>query len=143
MLEMVGRSESTNNKMSDSEFIKNLWEEIIVKEKLNAIMRLVEKQDNQENLRQRIREELTSLWNNSEIPTLKMILDKLIKLEEGKQKIIPEKEITNKPELKAINAWRRVNEPMMIDISKMKPNISEPIGKVLDNLGQLSKKGKF
>jgi len=84
MLEMVGRSESTNNKMSDSEFIKNLWEEIIVKEKLNAIMRLVEKQDNQENLRQIIREELTSLWNNSEIPTLKMILDKLIKLEEGK-----------------------------------------------------------
>lgn len=129
--------------MSDTELIQALWKEIVLKERLGVIIDLIENSKvNQDNLRSIVRKELTNLWNNSEIPTLKLILDKLTKLE-GEQKIIPEKEIKNKPELKAINAWRRIKEPIIMDISQMKPKISEPIGKALDDLGSLCKKGKF
>ena len=58
--------------MSDTELIQALWKEIIAKERLGVIIDLIENlKDNQNNLRSIIREELTNLWNNSEIPTLK------------------------------------------------------------------------
>ena len=130
---------------SPNEKIQALWEEIIIKEKINNItIKMDEIKKDQTQIREIIREELTNLWNVSEIPTFKIILEKLTKLEEEKNKqIVKDKNITQQPEIVPINAWRRTKKPIMIDISKMKPIILESVGKVLDRLSLLRKEGKF
>lgn len=131
----------TNDKIQD------LWEEIIIKENIKNITKMMgEIKNDQNQTRQIIREELTKLWNTSEIPTFKIILEKLKNLEEEKSKniqIIKNENITKQPEMVPINAWRRTKEPVMVDISKMKPNIPESVNKVLQNLSLLQKEGKF
>lgn len=127
-----------------NEKIQNLWEELIVKEKMDIIiakLNKIEKEQNQ--LRQIIKDELTNLWNVSEIPTFRIILEKLTKLEEVKNKQKLEKEELQQPEIKPINIWKRTKEPIMVDISKNKPKISKSVEKMLDGLLTLQKEKKF
>lgn len=97
-------------------------------------------------IREIVREEIRNAWNSSEIPTLALIIEKLnlilkekniVQGETSSSKEIEEKEIV------PINAWKRGIEPMMMDISKMKPNLPEPVGKTLNKLRELKRQGKF
>jgi hypothetical protein len=126
-----------------SERIEALWEEIIIKEKINNItINLNEIKKDQTQMRQIVREELTNLWNASEIPTFKIILEKLKNIEEVKiNKQIIKK--SKQSEIVPINAWRRTKEPIMVDISKMKPEIPKSVDNMLNGLSLLQKEGKF
>ena len=84
--EMDGKNELI--KLSDiSEKIQDLWEEIIVKENIqNIIIKMDDLKKDQIQIRHIIIEELTNLWNISEIPTFKIILEKLKRIEAEKTK---------------------------------------------------------
>lgn len=153
------------NKIDLSDKIDQIWNEIIIKEQLENIIKLLtEIKENQSkiqelNIQEIVKEELTKLWNISEVPTFKMILEKIDLLEnkdKQKQKIEERIEssgvnketidlikLEEKPEIVPIDAWRRTKEPIMIDISKMKPQLTEPVKQTIEKLALLSKRGKF
>lgn len=153
------------NKIDLSDKIDQIWNEIVIKEQLENIIKLLtEIKENQSkiqelNIQEIVKEELTKLWNISEVPTFKMILEKIDLLEnkdKQKQKIEERIEssgvnketidlikLEEKPEIVPIDAWRRTKEPIMIDISKMKPQLTEPVKQTIEKLALLSKKGKF
>ena len=153
------------NKIDLSDKIDQIWNEIIIKEQLENIIKLLtEIKENQSkiqelNIQENVKEELTKLWNISEVPNFKMILEKIDLLEnkdKQKQKIeeriarsgvnketIDLIKLEEKPGIVPIDAWRRTKEPIMIDISKMKPQLTEPVKQTIEKLALLSKRGKF
>ncbi|KAL1831560.1 hypothetical protein ACET3Z_001211 [Daucus carota] len=136
-----GVSEYT--KMSNSEErIKEIWNEILVKEGLKTIITKIE--ENQEKSRQIIREEITALWNISEVPTFKQILGKLTTIQnylEPKKEIVENEE---KPEVVPINIiGSSIKSPILMDISKSKPQMSTGVKRAINSLAELHKKGKF
>lgn len=136
-----GVSEYT--KMSNSEErIKEIWNEILVKEGLKTIITKIE--ENQEKSRQIIREEITALWNISEVPTFKQILGKLTTIQnylEPKKEIVENEE---KPEVVPINIiGNSIKSPILMDISKSKPQMSTGVKRAINSLAELHKKGKF
>ena len=124
--------------------IKDIWNEIFIKESLNAILKKME--ENQEISRKIIKEEITALWNISEIPIFKQILDKLTiiqnSLEQNKEKKIIKDE-TEEPELVPITVIGRTKEPILMDISKSKPKITIGVKRTINGLAELHKSGKF
>lgn len=141
-------------KMSNSEAkIKDIWEELIVKETLKAILAKLE--EDKSIIRQIIREELTEMWNNSEIPIFKQILKKLVPINnyvkdknpikeednetEGEEKAINE----TKKEVKAINIMDKGKEPIIMDMSKSKPKLTTGVKRGIESLAELHKLGKF
>lgn len=124
--------------------IKDIWNEIFIKESLNAILKKME--ENQEISRKIIKEEITALWNISEIPIFKQILDKLTiiqnSLEQNKEKKVIKDE-TEEPELVPITVIGRTKEPILMDISKSKPKITIGVKRTINGLAELHKSGKF
>lgn len=124
--------------------IKDIWNEIFIKESLNAILKKME--ENQEINRKIIKEEITALWNMSEIPIFKQILDKLTiiqsNLEQNKGKKIIKEEI-EEPEIVPITVIGRTKEPILMDISKSKPKITTGVKRTINSLAELHKSGKF
>ena len=124
--------------------IKDIWNEIFIKKSLNAILKKME--ENQEISRKIIKEEITALWNISEIPIFKQILDKLTiiqnSLEQNKEKKIIKDE-TEEPELVPITVLGRTKEPILMDISKSKPKITIGVKRTINGLAELHKSGKF
>lgn len=138
------------NTINVDKMLRDLWEEIILKQKIEKIMETLNNiqkeqieiqkaiKEEQSLIRRIIKEELTNLWNSSEVPTYKTILQKLTKLEgeaSTSKQII--REVKTEPELVPLNVWKRTREPIMVDVSKSKVKISESIKTALSELANL------
>ena len=131
--------------MSNSEErIKDIWEELIIKEKLKAI--LIKIEEGQVSNRQIIKEELTELWNISEIPIFKQILEKLTVINNCLENNSNKKQVMEEDkekEMVPINVIGRLKEPVMMDISKSKPKLTIGVKRGINSLAELHKLGKF
>lgn len=101
--------------MNNSDKIEEIWSELIVKEKLNTIIKLITKLQEtisnlQNNIQQIIQQELVMQWNTSDIPTFKLILEKLNMLDKNK-KLMEEKET---PEVEIVEEQKSRKEKQKI-----------------------------
>src|SRR4051812_38653581 len=106
-LRMSNENQTIISKIDENKMIRAIWEELVLREKLENIRTTISKiQEEQTMVRSIVKEELTNLWNDSKIPTYKNILQKLTNLEgETSNKQIVKEE--SQPEMVPINAWRR------------------------------------